>query len=361
MSYIHEHPDWPKFWWHQEDLTPRLAELRLRQGRFLGRMENLGLSLQKTAELESRTQEVLRTSEIEGEILAVDKVRSSIARRLGVDIAGLIPSDRRVDGVVEMTLDATLDFARPLTAERLFRWHAGLFPGRTDLKVGAWRDDMKGPMQVVSGALGEPKIHYEAPAAARLDAEMQAFLDWENAQDALDPLLKAAIAHLWFEMIHPFDDGNGRIGRAIADRALARSENSGRRFYSISAQIMRDRKDYYRELELTGKGGLDVTDWTVWFLNCLGRALDGAERSLATALRKDAFWKTHAGATLNPRQSLMLNLLLDEFQGKLTTKKWATVAKCSHDTALRDIMSLIEKKILVQDAGGRSTNYLLLP
>lgn len=362
MNFIHELPEWPNFRWRQDDLAPRLARLRLRQGRFLGRMENLGLTIQKTAELESRTQEVLRTSEIEGEILAPDRVRSSIAQRLGLDSAAVAPADRRVEGVVAMTMDATQDFASPLTEERLLRWHAGLFPGRADLKVGAWRDDMKGPMQIVSGALGDPKIHYEAPPAARLPAEMRAFLDWENSSDGTDPLLKAAIAHMWFEMIHPFDDGNGRIGRAVADRALARSENSGRRFYSISAQILRDRKEYYQELELTGKGGLEVTSWAAWFLDCIDRALDGAERSLATSLRKDAFWKSHGGKALNPRQSLILNMLLDDFQGKLTTKKWATIAKCSHDTALRDISDLIGKKILVQDpAGGRSTSYSLLP
>lgn len=360
--YIHERDGWPKFDWNQAVLTPVLTALRLRQGRFLGRMEALGFALQKTAELESRTIEVLKTSEIEGEILAENKIRSSIARRLGLDIAGLVPSDRRVDGIVEVTLDATTRYAEPLTAERLFRWHAALLPGRDDITIGAWRTDKQGPMQVVSDSLSNPKVHYEAPAAARLEADMGAFLDWDARETTLDPILKAAVSHLWFVLIHPFDDGNGRIARAIADRALARSENSPRRFYSMSAQIRVDRGEYYRELEMTGKGDLDITNWLRWFLGCLDRAFDGAENSLAVVLRKDAFWKTRGGEALNPRQSLILNMLLDEFKGKMTTKKWAVLAKCSHDTALRDIQDLVTRKVLVQDeAGGRSTSYSLAP
>lgn len=360
MTYIHQHADWPHFKWNQARLAPLLAALRLRQGRFLGRMEGLGFALQNTAELESRTLEALKSSEIEGEILSPSKVRSSIARKLGLEIAGLLPSDRRVDGVVEMTLDATLRFADPLTPERLFGWHRALFPGRTDLTIGAWRTDKEGPMQVVSDSLSEPKVHYEAPAAERLPAEMAAFLEWDAAEQGLDPILKAAVSHLWFVMIHPFDDGNGRITRAITDRALARSENSSRRFYSMSAQIRIERNDYYRELELTGKGDLNIESWLLWFLACLDHAFDGAEKSLAAVLRKDAFWKTYGGETLNARQSLILNMLLEDFKGKLTTKKWATIAKCSHDTALRDIQQLIEKGILLQDeAGGRSTSYSL--
>ncbi len=362
MSYIHELDGWPHFKWNQDELAPLLAALRLRQGRFLGQMENLGRPLRRHAELESLTLEVVKTSEIEGEILAITKVRSSIARRLGLDIAGLVPSDKHVDGVVEMTLDATGNYGEPLTCERLLRWHAGLFPGRDDLTIGAWRDDKRGPMQVVSDNLGEPKVHYEAPAAERLEREMSAFLNWENGADALDPLLKAAIAHLWFVMIHPFDDGNGRVARAIADRALARSENSARRFYSMSAQIRRDRDDYYKELELAGKGGLEITSWLTWFLGCLDRAFAGAEGALAAVLSKEIFWKTHGGAALNSRQSKILNMLLEEFEGKLTTKKWAALNKCSHDTALRDIQDLISRSILTQDdGGGRTTSYLLKP
>lgn len=341
-------------------MAPLLTALRLRQGRFLGRMENLGFVQRNTAELESRTLEALKSSEIEGEILSPAKVRSSIARKLGLDIAGLLPSDRRVDGVVEMTLDATRGFTAPLTPNRLFDWHRALFPGRTDLTIGAWRTDREGPMQVVSNSLSEPKVHYEAPAAERLESEMTAFLAWDAAEQGLDPILKAAISHLWFVMIHPFDDGNGRITRAITDRALARSENSPHRFYSMSAQIRIERDDYYRELELTGKGDLSITSWLFWFLGCLDRAFDGAEKALAAVLRKDAFWRTHGGAALNARQSLILSMLLEDFKGKLTTKKWALISKCSHDTALRDIAGLLEKGILAQDeAGGRSTSYSL--
>lgn len=360
MEYIHQREGWPHFKWDQDAMGPLLTALRLRQGRFLGRMEGLGFALRNTAELESRTLEALKSSEIEGEILSPNKVRSSIARKLGLEIAGLMPSDRRVDGVVEMTLDATRNFEKPLTPERLFSWHRALFPGRTDLTIGAWRTDREGPMQVVSNSLSEPKVHYEAPVAERLPAEMSAFLAWDAAEQGLDPILKAAISHLWFVMIHPFDDGNGRITRAITDRALARSENSPHRFYSMSAQIRVERDEYYRELELTGKGDLSITSWLLWFLGCLDRAFDGAEKSLAAVLRKDAFWKTHGGDALNARQSLILNMLLEDFKGKLTTKKWAAIAKCSHDTALRDIQQLIDKGILIQDeAGGRSTSYSL--
>lgn len=360
MEYIHQREGWPNFKWDQDKLAPLLTALRLRQGRFLGRMENLGFALRNTAELESRTLEALKTSEIEGEILSPNKVRSSIARKLGLEIAGLIPSDRRVDGVVEMTLDATRNFTEPLTPERLFSWQRALFPGRTDLTIGAWRTDKEGPMQVVSDSLSSPKVHYEAPAAERLPAEMDAFLAWDAKEQGLDPILKAAISHLWFVMIHPFEDGNGRITRAITDRALARSENSGRRFYSMSAQIRIERDEYYRELELTGKGDLHIDSWLFWFLACLDHAFDGAEKSLEMVLRKDAFWKTHGGEAFNARQSLVLNMLLEDFKGKLTTKKWAKIAKCSHDTALRDIQQLLEKKILVQDeGGGRSTSYSL--
>jgi len=361
MNYIHKREAWPNFKWDDKSLVPVLAALHLRQGRFLGRMESLGVGLQKKAELESLTLEAVKTSEIEGEILAENKVRSSIARRLGLDIAGLVPSDRRVDGVVDMTLDATRSFSEPLTPERLFRWHKALFPDAdNNLKIGAWRDDAKGPMQVVSGSLAEPRVHYVAPPAERLEREMARFLDWENAADALDPVLKAGIAHLWFVLIHPFDDGNGRIARAIADRGLARSENSARRFYSMSAQIRQERNDYYKILELTGKDGLDITGWLNWFTTCLDHAFMGAETAVASALRKEKFWKEHGGAALNARQSLILNRLLDGFEGKLTTVKWAKMAKCSHDTALRDIADLIERGILLKDeGGGRSTSYSL--
>ena len=360
-EYIHQLPDWPKFRWNQEALAVPLAAVRLRQGHLIGRMEALGFPQRDEAVLQTLTLDVVKSSEIEGEILDLEQVRSSIARRLGMDIAGLVPTDRRVDGVVQMTLEATQNHAKPLTAERLFGWHAALFPeAAPNIRAGAWRDDAKGPMQVVSGAMGRERVHYEAPAAERLDAEMAAFFEWANRSGDMDPVIRAAQAHLWFVTIHPFDDGNGRIARAIADWALARSEGGSQRFYSMSAQIRRERKEYYDILERTQKGTLDVTPWMEWFLGCLDRAIAGTEASLEAVFKKDRFWKTHAGLALNERQRLMLNKLLDGFEGKLTSSKWATLAKCSQDTAQRDIVELIEHGILVKDsAGGRSTSYSL--
>ncbi|MCX5787179.1 MAG: Fic family protein [Elusimicrobia bacterium] len=361
-QYIHELSDWPNFQWRQEVLTEILANVRLKQGQLIGSMESLGFSQQNEAVLKALTQDVLKSSEIEGEILNPDQVRSSIARRLGIDIAGLTPADRQVEGVVEMTLEATQNYSEPLTKERLFGWHKALFPSASpSVQVGRWRDDAKGPMQVVSGALGRERVHYEAPAAERLDREMEAFFEWANRSGDIDPLLRAAKAHLWFVNIHPFDDGNGRIARAIADWALARSENRLRRAYSMSAQIQLERKAYYQILESTGKGDLDITDWMLWFLGCLDRAIAGAQASLGSVLERDKFWKTYAPLPLNERQKQMLNRLLDgSFKGKLTTTKWAKLTKCSHDTAQRDIVNLIEHGIMVKDAGGgRSTSYSL--
>jgi Fic family protein len=360
--YIYDRPGWPDLQWDAEALTAPLADVHLRQGRLIGKMEALGLSQRNDAILQTLTQDVVKSGEIEGESLDTDQVRSSIARRLGLDIAGLTPSDRRVDGVVEMALEATQNYAQPLSRERLFGWHAKLFPGSpAGIKVGAWRDDAKGPMQVVSGAIGRERVHYEAPPAARLDKETAAFLSWANRSGDIDPVLRAAKAHLWFVTIHPFDDGNGRIARAVADWALARSENSARRYYSMSAQIRRERKDYYEVLERTQKGSLDVTDWMRWFLACLDRAIAGAEAALENVFEKDRFWKTYAGLALNERQRAMLNKLLDgSFEGKLTSSKWAKMGKCSQDTAHRDIVELIGHGILVKDsAGGRSTSYRL--
>lgn len=362
MPYLHELAGWPKFTWDEPAIGGTLGALRLRQGRLLGRMESLGFSQQRQAALDSMTLEVVKSSEIEGEMLSEKAVRSSLARKLGIETAGMIPSDQRVDGVVEVLLDATARFNEPLTQERLFRWHAALLPGRSDLRVGAWRDDAKGPMQVVSGQIGAETVHYEAPAAERVPQEMARFLDWENGDAPLDPVLKAAIAHLWFVTIHPFDDGNGRIARAIADRALARSENTSQRFYSMSAQIRLERNAYYDVLERTQKDTLDITEWLVWFLGCLDRAFGGAEEALATVLKKERFWKNHQGVALNARQHDILNRLLDGFEGKLTTRKWASLGKCSHDTALRDIKDLVARGILAPDeAGGRSTSYSLKP
>jgi Fic family protein len=364
--YIYELPDWPDFLWDHKKLAVSLAALRHRQGRLIGRMETLGFSLRTEATLRTLTLDVLKSSEIEGEILDYDQVRSSIARRLGLDIGGLAPADRNVEGVVEMMLDATQNYSAPLSADRLFGWHAALFPtgysGMSKIAVGRWRNDSKGPMQVVSGAIGQERVHYEAPAANRLNKEMSAFLKWFNETDETDPVLRAGLAHLWFVTIHPFDDGNGRIARAIADMALARSEQSPQRFYSMSAQIRTERKTYYEMLEQTQIGGLDVTPWLEWFLGCLDRAFDGTEKTLASVLQKARFWEVHAATQLNDRQRLMLNKLLDGFEGKLTSSKWAKITKCSQDTALRDILDLVNQGILTKDAaGGRSTSYSLAP
>jgi Fic family protein len=364
-DYSHQLSDWPRFHWDQEALATPLAEARHRQGRLLGRMEGLGFALRKEAELETLTLDVLKSSEIEGERLNPEQVRSSIARRLGLDAGGTGPADRDVEGVVEMMLDATQDFAAPLTDERLFGWHAALFPtGRSGLRkiiVGAWRDDARGPMQVVSGPVGTETVHYEAPAAALLPGEMARFLAWANEANRADAVLRAGLAHLWFVTIHPFDDGNGRMARAIADWQLARSENSAQRFYSMSAQIRHERHDYYGTLERTQKGTLDVTPWLEWFLGCLGRAFEGTETTLAAVLRKARFWERAARMAINDRQRLVLNRLLDGFAGKLTTKKWAALAKCSHDTALRDIQRLIDEGLLKkEEGGGRSTSYSLI-
>ncbi len=327
-------------------------------------MESLGFQLQKQAELETLTLDVLKSSEIEGENLDPDQVRSSIARRLGMDIAGAVPADRNVEGVVEMMLDATQNFQKPLSEERLFSWHAALFPtGRSGMQkiiVGAWRDDSKGPMEVISGPMGKETVHYEGPAAALLAREMSQFIEWANQSESIDPVLGAALAHLWFVTIHPFDDGNGRIARAIADWLLARSENSAQRFYSMSAQIRQERNAYYDTLERTQKGTLDITPWMEWFLACLGRALDGTEVTLAAVLRKARFWDIQNRQSINDRQRLVLNKMLDGFDGKLTTVKWAKLTKSSHDTALRDIQNLIDMGILTKDpGGGRSTSYSL--
>jgi Fic family protein len=361
-TYIHERPEWPAFRWDSERISRLLVELRHRQGRLIGRMEGLGFQLRTEAVLQTLTEEVLKSSEIEGEKLDRDQVRSSIARRLGIDIGGLTPADRDVEGVVEMTLDATQHYDRPLTAERLFDWHAALFPagrsGMSRINVGAWRDDKKGPMQVVSGPIGKERVHYEAPSAIRLRSEMKKFLQWFERENSTDLVLIAGVAHLWFVTIHPFDDGNGRIARAIADMVLARSERSPQRFYSMSAQIRQERREYYDILEATQKGDLDITRWLEWFLACLGRAFDRAETILAAVLSKARFWDRFAATKFNERQRGMINRMLNGFEGQLTSSKWAKIEKCSQDTALRDIEDLINKGVLTKDsAGGRSTSY----
>ena len=363
-QYIHEKAQWPTFRWDHRRISQLLVDVRHRQGRLIGRMEGLGFQLQTEAVLNTLTEDVLKSSEIEGEKLDRDQVRSSIARRLGIDIGGLTPADRDVEGVVEMMLDATQHYDQPLTAQRLFDWHAALFPtgrsGMSRINVGAWRDDKKGPMQVVSGPIGKERVHYEAPAAPRLRAEMKKFLDWFEKDDSNDLVLKAGVAHLWFVTIHPFDDGNGRIARAIADMVLARSEHSAKRFYSMSAQIRQERKAYYEILESTQKGALDITGWLEWFLACLSRAFDGSEKILAGVLSKARFWDRLADTEFNKRQRDMVNRLLNGFEGKLTSSKWAKLEKCSQDTALRDIEDLIRKGVLRKEsAGGRSTSYSL--
>lgn len=367
MAYNHQLRNWPKFTWKDEALSVTLADVRHRQGRLIGQMESLGFHLREESVLYSLTEEIVKSSDIEGEHLDKDQVRSSIARRLGMDIAGMVRSDRNVDGVVEMMIDATQNYSDPLTEDRLFGWHAALFPtghaGINKITVGDWRTDRTGPMQVVSGPMGRETVHYEAPAGELIPEEMKAFLKWFEDDKNIDPVLAAGIAHLWFVTIHPFDDGNGRIARAITDLALARSENSPQRFYSMSSAIRAHRKDYYDVLERTQKSGLDITGWLDWFLNCLKGAFDQAEETLSTVLAKAEFWDLHRDTSLNDRQKQVINRLLDGFIGKLTSSKWATLTRTSQDTASRDIDDLIKKGILVHGpAGGRSTSYeLVLP
>lgn len=361
--YIHEQDNWPYFNWDKSKVMLKLGETRNLQGKLLGKMETLGFDLQNEAVLNTLTLDVIKSSEIEGEILELEQVRSSIARRLGLDIAGSIYSERNVDGVVEMMLDATQRYFTPLTSSRLFDWHAALFPtGRSNMNkitVAGWRK--KGPMQVISGPMGKEKVHYEAPQSERIPQEMDAFLNWFEHEVELDLVVKAAIAHLWFVIIHPFDDGNGRISRTISDMLLARSDKSVQRFYSMSAQIRIERKAYYSILEKTQKGNLDITEWILWFLNCLTNAIDATEEILSHVFSKAEFWKRHSTTILNERQQKIINKLLDGFSGKLTSSKWGKINKCSQDTALRDIQDLIKKGILQKEAsGGRSTNYELV-
>jgi len=364
LVYIHQQKNWPVFTWDSALLLPLLASVRHKQGRLKGYMETLGFATRSETTLQTLTLDVLKSTEIEGERLNPEQVRSSIARRLGMDIAGLVPADRDVEGVVEMMLDATQNHRQRLTKSRLFAWHAALFPtgrsGMHKLTVGAWRTGDKGPMQVVSGAMGKEKVHYEAPDAELLHQEMTTFLKWFNADDGMDAVLKSGVAHLWFVTIHPFDDGNGRMARALADMQLARADGDAQRFYSMSAQIRLERKEYYEILEKTQKGNLDVTEWLVWYLDWLDRALSATEKRLQGVLRKTRFWDAHAATAINERQRLMVNKLFDGFEGKLNTSKWAKIAKCSADTALRDVQDLLQKGVLrKEEAGGRSTSYVL--
>jgi Fic family protein len=362
--YIHQKKDWPNFKWDSEDIVNLLSEARNLQGRLQGKMEALGFELRNEALLDTLTLDVLKTSEIEGELLNHDQVRSSIARKLGMEIVGSVESDRNVDGVVEMMLDATQNCFNPLTKTRLFDWHAALFPtgrnGMYKIIVGDWRKDTTGPMQVISGPMGKEKVHFEAPNSDLLEKEMSSLLNWFNQNNKIDLVLKASIAHLWFVTIHPFDDGNGRITRALTDMLLAQADKSNQRFYSMSAQIRIERKQYYDILEKTQKGDLNITNWIQWFLQCLINTLNSTEEVLVKVLSKGNFWQIHSKTIINERQKKLINKLLDSFDGKLTSSKWAKIAKCSKDTAIRDINDLIEKDILrKEEAGGRSTNYEL--
>ena len=385
-KYIWQSKDWPNWHFDLAALAGPMAEVSRAQGLLMGRLADVGMALRDQANLAALTEDVVKTSEIEGEQLNVESVRSSIARRLGVDIGVLAPVDRHVEGVVEMVLDATANCQAPVTRERLFGWHAALFPtgysGLAKIKVGGWRDDASGPMQVVSGPIGRQRVHFEAPPADRLEAETGRFLDWLNAASNEPPLIKAGLGHLWFITLHPFDDGNGRIARAIGDLLLARADGSPQRFYSLSAQIQRERKAYYDILERTQKNlpganfrarpdgvrhrdvpdnrSMDVTEWLAWFLDTLHRAVDQAQHTLDAVLAKAKFWQRWATTPLNERQVKLLNKLLDGFEGKLTSSKWAAIAKCSPDTALRDINDLLARGVLRKsDAGGRSTSYVL--
>ncbi len=363
-NYIHEKEFWPNLTWKSDELIGLLSEARNLQGRLIGKMESLGFDLRDEALLETLTLDVLKSAEIEGELLNPEQVRSSIAKMLGLEFAGSVASDRNVEGMVQMMIDATQNCFKPLTAERLFDWHAALFPmGRSGIfkiTVADWRKDTAGAMQVVSGAAGREKVHFQAPDANLIEKEMNRFLEWFNEEKKIDLVIKAAVAHLWFVTIHPFQDGNGRITRALTDLLLAQSDKSTQRFYSMSAQIRIERKQYYEKLESTQKGDLDITEWIEWFLNCLINALKSTDGILNRVLYKADFWSKHSKTIINERQKKVLNKLLDGFEGKLTSMKWAKIAKCSKDTAIRDINDLIHKKVLQKEsAGGRSTNYEL--
>ena len=363
--YIHQNKAWPKFSWDVEAFVSLLSEVRNKQGILTGTMNAIGFDLQNEAYLETLSQDIIKSSEIEGEILNTQQVRSSIARKLGINIGGLVDSERNVEGIVEMMIDATKNWESELNDDRLFGWHAALFPaGRSGMHkiiTGNWRNDSNGPMQVVSGPMGKETVHFEAPSPTRIENEMQQFLSWINKTNRNDPLINAAIAHLWFITIHPFEDGNGRMARAITDMMLCRSENRSQRFYSLSSQIEEQKKEYYNILESSQKGSLDITEWLIWFLKCLRKALESSSKIVQKILAKHKFWNEHKTITLNERQIKIIELLFGNFIGNLTTTKWAKINKCSQDTALRDIQDLIEKKVLVKsNSGGRSTNYTLV-
>jgi Fic family protein len=362
--YIYEHKDWPNFIWDAKKLLPLISEVRNKQGRLLGKMASLGFELSNEANLEMLSLEIVKSTEIEGEFLEMDQVRSSIARNLGLQISNLVSSERHVDGIVDLMIDATKNYSKKLSASRLFSWHNSLFPnsksGLYTISAGKWRNDAKGPMRVVSGAIGKENIHYQAPSHQVINKEIKLFLDWFNTNDSTETLVKAAIAHLWFITIHPFEDGNGRISRAITEMLLARSDDQANRYYSMSSQIRKERQSYYDVLERTQQGKLDISKWIEWFLNCLLNAITNSEKILEKVIHKHSFWQNSSSLNLNDRQRKILNMLLDNFEGALNTSKWAKITKCSQDTALRDIQELIEQNILIKSLeGGRSTNYEL--
>ncbi|MBK6526956.1 MAG: Fic family protein [Crocinitomicaceae bacterium] len=365
MKYVYQYTNWPEFYWDEKEVTFLLGKVRNLQGRLVGKMETLGFELKTEALMQTMTLEVLKSSEIEGAVFNYEEVRSSLARQLGLKYSGMVNSGRDVDAVVEMMLDATQHADEKLTHDRLFGWQSALFPngrsGMYKILVGKYRNDSTGPMQVVSGAMGKERVHFQAPAAKNLKSEMTHFLKWFNGDDQLDLVLKAGLAHFWFVTLHPFDDGNGRLARALTEMLLTRSDGSSQRFYSMSAQIKLERKAYYAVLEKSQKGDLDVTNWLRWFLNCLMNSLLAADQILSRTLKKHQFWNTHAKTLLNERQKKILNKLLDGLDGKLNTSKWAKMTKCSTDTALRDVTDLMTKKILRKETGGgRSTNYDLV-
>lgn len=358
--YIHEQKNWPKFTWDTEQISKSLGAVRHRQGKILGQMQAIGFRIQEETILMALTMDITKSSEIEGELLNKEQVRSSIAQRLGIEIAGTLKAERYIDGVVEMMLDATQNFDKPLDAERLFDWHSALFPtgrsGMSKIKIGAWREDV---MQVTSGPMGKETIHFEAPAADKVPNEMIVFLEWVANEESLDPVVKAGLAHLWFVTIHPFDDGNGRIARAVTDMLLARADKTTQRFYSMSAQIQAERNQYYDILENTQKGNLDITEWLIWFLDSLMHAMDQTDDTIAKTIVRAQFWEEHKETLFNPRQQKILQLLLDDFFGALNVSKYAKINKTSTDTALRDLQDLVKKDVLEQFGGGRSTSYKL--
>ncbi len=364
-SFIHQLTHWPQFTWSNEAIIALLSDVRNKQGLLTGKMQAIGFDLQDETYLETLSQDVIKSSEIEGEFLETQQVRSSIARKLGIDIGGLVDSDRHVDGIVDMMMDATQHWQKALSADRLFAWHSSLFPtnksGMYTIKTGQWRDDYAGPMQVVSGPLGRENVHFEAPNSEMLDKEMAQFIDWVNTSNVNDPVINAAIAHFWFITIHPFEDGNGRIARAITDMMLCRSENKTQRFYSMSSQIKEERKGFYNILEFTQRANLDITKWLIWFLECLKKALDSSYILVQKIMAKHKFWSENKSVSFNKRQLKIIELLFGDFFGNLTTTKWAKMNKCSQDTALRDIKDLLQKNILEKsEKGGRSTNYKLV-